>query len=222
MPLPARPAGARVGARTPGALARANRPFRCLRQRASEERGFTIIEVIVATLVVVVGLLTAYLALAVAVHSSSDVREREEGVSLARQITEDARSIPYSQLSSATLVATLQAYPGLSNTSTGSTWTIVRAGYTYTIAATLTDINDPKDTTGATDIKQFSVNVTWATYQGKQHTYTETATISSAGQDPGLQASALELASPPWGSAGITGSGSSLPNTPTMTNREST
>jgi Tfp pilus assembly protein PilV len=215
MRLPARPAGARVGARTPGPFLRADRLIARLRQRARQERGFTIVEVIVATLVIVVGLLTAYLALNVALHSSSDVREREEGVSLARQITEDARSIPYSQLASATVVTTLQAYPGLSNSSTGSTWTILRAGYTYTIAATLTDINDPKDTTGATDIKQFSVTVSWSTYQnacvgqncaGNQHTYTETATMSSAGQDPGLQSSSLALDSPPWGAAGITGS----------------
>jgi prepilin-type N-terminal cleavage/methylation domain-containing protein len=215
MRLPARSAGARVGARTPRPFPRVDRLITRLRQRAGDERGFTIVEVIVATVVIVVGLLTAYLALNVALHSSSDVRQREEGVSLARQITEDARSIPYSQLSNATIVTTLQAYPGLSNSSTGSAWTIVRAGYTYTVTATLTDITDPKDTSGATDIKQFTVTVAWSTYQGtcsgqlcagNQHQYTETATMSSAGQDPGLQATTLQLASPPWGSAGITGS----------------
>lgn len=190
---------------------------RLLARLAKEEHGFTIVEVIVATVVIVVGLLTAYFALDVALHSSADVRQREEGVALARQITEDARSIPYSQLSSATIVSTLQTYPGLANTSTGSTWTINRPapnGTTYTITATLSNINDPKDTTGGTDIKQFSVTVTWSTYQGtcagqqcagNQHAYTETATISRAGQDPGLQASGLELASPPWGAAGIGG-----------------
>jgi Tfp pilus assembly protein PilV len=205
MRLPARPAGARVGARSPRPILRADRLITSLRSRARQERGFTIVEVIVASLVIVIGLLTAFLALAVAVHSSSDVRQREEGVSLARQITEDARSIPYSQLSSATVVSTLQAYPGLANSSGGSTWTIVRAGYKYTVNATLTNINDPKDTTGATDIKQFSVTVNWSTYQGNQHAYTETATISSAGQDPGLQASALELAAALQGAAGISG-----------------
>jgi hypothetical protein len=142
----------------------------------------------------------------VAVHSSSDVRQREEGVSLARQITEDARSIPYSQLAGSTVVTTLQGYPGLANTSgSPSTWTVVRAGYTYTISASVSDINDPKDTSGATDIKQFSVTVNWNTYQGNQHQYTETATISRAGQDPGLQASALELAAALQGTAGISG-----------------
>lgn len=176
-----------------------------LRARARQEQGFTIVEVIVATLVIVIGLLTAYLALNVAVHSSSDVRQREEGVSLARQITEDARSISFSQLSSSTITSTLQGYPGLANSGSGSTWTIQRAGYTYTVAPSLTDITDPKDTTGATDIKQFSVTVTWTTYQGNTHQYTETATVSRAGQDPGLQASSLQLATPPWGSAGISG-----------------
>src|SRR5579871_569426 len=107
MRLPARSAGARVGAPSPRACLRDYRLIARLRRLARQEEGFTIVEVIVATVVLTIGLLTAYLMLAVAVHSSSDVRQREEGISLARQITEDARSIPYSQLSNSTIVTML-------------------------------------------------------------------------------------------------------------------
>jgi Tfp pilus assembly protein PilV len=203
MRLPAN-LGSRMGA---GAL-RPPLPVRRLTARAWErlrrdESGFTIVEVIVATVVLVVGLLTTFLMLNVAVHSSSDVRERENGVALARQVAEDARSIPYAQLSSSSLNSTLQGYPGLANTSGGSTWTVKRAGYTYTITDSLTGLNDPKDTTGATDVKQFTVNVSWGTFQGKTWTYSESAIISRAGQDPGLQASNLQLASPSCSTAGV-------------------
>jgi Tfp pilus assembly protein PilV len=179
--------------------------FARLRGRLREEEGFTIVEVIVATIVLTIGLLTTYLMLAVAVHSSSSVRQREEGVNLARQVTEDARSIPYSQLSTSTLVTMLQAYPGLANQGSGSAWQIKRGGYWYTVTATLNDPTTGGAPTTATSIKEVGVTVNWNTYQGNAHQYTETTLVSKAGQDPGLQASQLQLATPPWGAAGIQG-----------------
>jgi Tfp pilus assembly protein PilV len=174
-----------------------------LGQRAQAEEGFTIIEVIVATLVLVLGLLTSFLALNVAVHSSSDVRARQAAVTLARQITEDARSIPYAQIASSTIATALQAEPGLANSSSsGSTWTIVRDGFTYTVTPTVTDLNDPKDTSGNTDIKQVAIKLSWATYQNQSHSLTETATMSAAGEDPGLAASGLALYTPASGYSG--------------------
>ena len=77
--------------------------------------------------------LAAYMMLTVSTHSSSDVRAREGAVTLARQITDDARSIPYAQLQSSSIVTNLQAMPGLSNTGSGSTWTVQRNGFTYTL-----------------------------------------------------------------------------------------
>lgn len=213
MRLPARSAGARVGARTPRPGLRADRLIAWLRQRASEQAGFTIVEVIVATVVLTVGLLTAYLMLAVAVHSSGDVRAREGAVSLARQVTEDARAIPYSQLSSSNLTTLLQAFPGLSNQSTGSSWQITRDGYTYTITAGLTPIYDSKDSANASsntsvDAEQVSAAVSWSTFQGSTHTYTEYAIMTKAGQDPGLAASNIAIASPASGTSGLSGSSS--------------
>jgi Tfp pilus assembly protein PilV len=184
------------------------------RELAREEGGFTIVEVIVATIVLVVGLLTTFLMLNIAVHSSADVRQRENGVALARQVAEDARSIPYSQLASSSITSTLQGYPGLSNTSGGSTWTVKRAGYTYTLTDSLTGLNDPKDTSGATDVKQFTVSVSWGTFQGKTHTYSESAIMSRAGQDPGLQTSNLCLVT---SGAGVTGGNGTCNNAPVVT-----
>ncbi len=198
---------ANLGSRAGAGASRAPLPIRTLigtaRDRAGDERGFTIVEVIVATAVLVIGLLTTFLMLNIALHSSADVRQRENGVALARQVAEDARSIPYSQLASSTITTMLQGYPGLANTSSGPSWTVKRAGYTYTITDSLTLIPP----SGATVIKQFQVSVSWTSFQGQTHTYTETAIMSRAGQDPGLQASNLQLASPSCSTAGVQSSG---------------
>ena len=169
------------------------------------EAGFTIVETLVATLLVSVGLATVFTTLNVSTHVSADVRAREGGVTLARQITEDARSIPFSQITGVTIVAQLQAMPGLASTSSGSTWTIVRNGFTYTVTASVTTLTDPKDASGAIDIKEVTATVNWTTYQGRTHTVTETTSLSRAGQDPGLTASNLALAAAQQGVAGISG-----------------
>ncbi|HWD76675.1 MAG TPA: hypothetical protein VG371_16185, partial [Solirubrobacteraceae bacterium] len=159
-------------------------------------------------LVLTIGLLAAFMMLSINLHASADARAREGGVTLARQITEDARSIPYSQLSSTTIASQLQAMPGLTSASSGSDWTIVRAGLTYTVTAGVSTLTDPKDTSGAVnaaDIKQVRASVTWKTSQGKTHQVTETTAMSTAGQDPGLIASSLALAASQQGVAGISG-----------------
>ena len=180
------------------------------RRWVAADDGFTVIEALVAAVVLAVGLLAAFAVLTVSVHASADVRARQGAVTLARQITEDARSIPYSQISGSTIVAQLQVMPGLAGSASGSNWTIVRNGFTYTVTAGVTAVNDPKDQSGAVDIKQVAVTVTWTTFQGKSHTYTEATTLSVAGQDPGLIASALTLYT---SGAGISGT----PTAPVIT-----
>jgi Tfp pilus assembly protein PilV len=164
-------------------------------QRFAEQQGFTILEALAAALVLAVGLLGALMMLVISDHASQDVRAREAAVTLARQITESAREIPYSQINGSTIVGQLQAMPGLANQSSGSTWTISRSRVSYTVTVTVPPaIVDPKDTTGVPDdIKQVTANVSWTTFQGKSHTVTETTTLTRAGQDPGLVASGLQL-----------------------------
>ena len=178
-----------------------------MRSRAAEEDGFTIVEALVASVVLVVGLLTAFSVLAIADHASATVRAREGGVALARQIDEDVRSLDYSQISSSSVVSSLQAMPALANSSSGSTWTVLRGPTgnqtTYTITVTVNSFNDAYDTSGSTsDVKQVAVTVSWKTFQGKTSQYTETTTLTAAGQDPGLIVSNLALYSPSSGYSG--------------------
>lgn len=176
-------------------------------KRLRAQDGFTLIEALVASMVLVVGLLTAYSILVISDHASASVRAREGGVALTRQVTEDVRAIDYSQVSSSTVVGLLQAMPDLANTSSGSTWTVLRGPggnqVTYTISVRVNSFNDAHDSSGSTnDIKQVAVTVSWTTFQGKTSQYTETTTLTSAGQDPGLIASNLVLSSPTSGWSG--------------------
>lgn len=206
----ARPARGRIGAGAPRLPLPVRRLLGRMRWRVSEDAGFTIVEALVAALILTIGLLTTFMMLDASTHASADVRAREGAVTLARQITEDARSIPYAEISGSTIVSTLQSMPGLANSTTGSTWKIVRNRVTYTITVSVTPVSDSKDTSGAVDLQEIAATVSWRTFQGKSHQYTETTTLSKAGQDPGLIASGLALAQADQTEAGI-----SCPSTPT-------
>ncbi len=164
-----------------------------------------------------VGLLSTFLILDVASKTSLLVKARENGVALARELSEDSRSIPYSQLAPGTIVNQLQALPSMANVGSGSTWQISRAGLTYTVTASECAIDDPADGYGTHDntfcadstvpngttltdsnpfdLKRVTVTVSW-TLRGTTHSVTETAMITGAGEATGLQTSALQVATP--------------------------
>jgi hypothetical protein len=186
--------------------------------RLANSEGFTIVETIVASVVLVVGLLGAFLMLDVAAATSSAARARAGATNLARELSEDSRAIPWSQIDPSTIVSQLQQFPGLANTSGGSTWQVSRSGFTYTVTASACYVDDPKDGYGdhsgggfcadstvpagvtltdptPIDLKRVSVNVSW-TVQNLTHTVSEVATLTSAGQALGLQTSGLMEATP--------------------------
>jgi Tfp pilus assembly protein PilV len=119
--------------------------------RLGREDGLTIIEVLVATIVLTVGLLGTFGLINTTTKTSAQTHDREGAVSLARQIVEDAHTIPFDQLAPGTVVEKLQALPGLENATPGSTWTIVRGasntqqGATYTVTAHACYIDEPRN-----------------------------------------------------------------------------
>jgi Tfp pilus assembly protein PilV len=120
--------------------------------RPSSEDGLTIIEVLVATIVLSVGLLGTFGLINTTTKTTAQTHDREGAVSLARQIVEDAHTIPFDQLAPGTaLEEKLQAMPGLENATPGPTWTIVRGasntqqGATYTVTVHACYIDEPKN-----------------------------------------------------------------------------
>jgi Tfp pilus assembly protein PilV len=167
------------------------------RRRLRDEDGWGLVEALVAALLLSVGLLATFVMLDATVEASYVTRAREGGVTLARQLTDDARSIPFSQLSSGTIEAQLQALPGLANQSSGPDWEIARRGVTYTVTTSVTSYNDTKDATasGELAVKEVAATVQW-TVGGLTRTFQEVATMSSAGQVLGLSTSNLDMVSP--------------------------
>jgi type II secretory pathway pseudopilin PulG len=180
------------------------------------EGGFTMIETLIAAFVLAVGIGGLFGMLSISVKATGSSRAREGATNLAQEILEDARTIPYAQLSPTDIVSELQTMNGLANTSGTSTWQITRRGYTYTITASECSIDDPKDKFGKhdstfcadsnkegteaedsqpADMKRITVDVTWPA-RGRSPRVHEVETLTAAGQTVGLTASGLKLLSP--------------------------
>jgi type II secretory pathway pseudopilin PulG len=136
-------------------------------RRVAAEDGFTIVEVVVAIIVLVVGLLGALVLINSANATTAANKARTGGVNLAREVADASRAVledvPYSQLSSgcpapsspenpcpttSPLVAALQAQPGLASSSSGD-WQLERDGVDYTIGVAVCSMDDPADGAGS-------------------------------------------------------------------------
>lgn len=143
MPVLGRSVGARVGARAPRS------PLR-IRSRVCEQGGFTIVEVLVAAVVLVVGLGATLQMLVTADHSISTTRLRQQETSLAREVLEDARGLAFTQLTPTAIASALQAAVPQATVS-GSNLVVTRAvassgtPTSFTIAFNVCSLDDPSD-----------------------------------------------------------------------------
>jgi prepilin-type N-terminal cleavage/methylation domain-containing protein len=113
-----------------------------------DERGFTLIEVMMAASVLLIGILGVVTLVNAANGATTSSKAREQGLALARDMTEGARSIRYQALEPATVTSKLKAMPGFTDAG-GSGWTIVRRGIRYTVSFGVCSVDDPSDGTGA-------------------------------------------------------------------------
>jgi hypothetical protein len=199
--------------------------------------GFTLIEALMAAVILIVGLIGLLGLLDVSVKASAQTRAREGATNLAREILEDAHSIPYGQIVPTSIEGQLQAMNGLANATPGSGWHIKRRGFEYTVAVNECAIDNPKDgiaeTHGSTfcaeqpewkvgdvldtepeDLKRITAEVSW-TFQKHTATVKQVSTLTAAGQGIGLIATKLEITSPY-----NTEVSKSTPTTPVITNKE--
>jgi Tfp pilus assembly protein PilV len=115
-----------------------------------DEDGFTLIEVMAAALVLVVGMLSILAVLQQGMQKTSLNRQRVTATNLVREITEAARTVTYASITNAQAAAALQAAkPELASTSSGS-WTVKRGSTTYTVAVIACAFDDPADKIAAT------------------------------------------------------------------------
>jgi type II secretory pathway pseudopilin PulG len=115
--------------------------------RAVNERGFTLIEVLIACLVLIVGVVGMMGTLNAIAHTTRLNREHQAQTSLARELIEDARTLAYTQLTPQTLAGALQAkVAGASVSAQGLS--VTRSIYTFNAALSVCSLDDPSDGTG--------------------------------------------------------------------------
>ena len=108
-----------------------------------DESGYTLVELLVAALVLVLGVLGSFALLDGANRTTVSNNARMGATNLAREILENARSIDYDKLNDAQIVDALQAKPGMN--ATGTPWLVSRRGIQYTVETSVCTFDDPKD-----------------------------------------------------------------------------
>jgi prepilin-type N-terminal cleavage/methylation domain-containing protein len=178
------------------------------RRRLSDQAGFTLIEVLVAMSILLAGVL-AMLALFDRANAATVVdRQREGATSLAREITEGARGVPFDDLvNTVSLNAELQAMPGLEDDSAGGgPYTVMRRGTAFTVVTSVCTVDDGKDGGGSRpsstsfcpdstsagtvdanpeDYRRVTATVSW-THQGITRSVTQTGIVNNPGSGPGV------------------------------------
>ncbi len=90
---------------------------------ARDSGGFAMIEVLAATVVLAAGLGATFLMLNAALHATSTDRIRQAETSVARELTEDTRSLAYTSLTPSGIASALQSVVS-GSTASGSTLTV--------------------------------------------------------------------------------------------------
>jgi prepilin-type N-terminal cleavage/methylation domain-containing protein len=115
----------------------------------ANERAFTMVEVMVAIAILLVGVLGAIGLADVANKGTGQSNGRDGATSIARRVLETARQIPYDSLTTSDAPAAIQAAaPDLQTTAPGG-WTLDRTGFTYTLSFEACAVDDPTDGLGA-------------------------------------------------------------------------
>jgi hypothetical protein len=115
--------------------------------RTRRELGFTLIEVIVAMLLLLGGVLGTVALIDQASSTTGATKAREGGTALVRELLEGSRAIPYDTLTATSIDGDLQARAEFADVG-GSGWVIERRDFEYTVEAELCLVDDPSDRSG--------------------------------------------------------------------------
>ena len=114
------------------------------RRALADQGGFTLVEVMVAVIILLAGVLGALTLLDGANAATSRTKTREAATNLAREMIESARSVPYPELTTPDMTAAMQAQPGLDDVNGATGWQIRRRNVLFTIAPTACSVDDDK------------------------------------------------------------------------------
>src|SRR5829696_8556031 len=114
-----------------------------------DEAGFTIVEVLVSALILIIGVLATVSVVDAANGATTAHKRREAATNLARDVVEQSGALAYDDVTPAKLATALQARPGLADSSADAGYTIDRRGVAYAVAVEACSLDDPHDGTGS-------------------------------------------------------------------------
>ena len=174
----------------------------------SSEAGFTLVEITIAMVVLLVGVLGTLSLVDGANRSSAMTRAREGSTNLNRDVVETVRTIRFTALAQSNVQAALQAQPGLADADAAAAgWQVVRRGTTYTLGVTVCTVDDPEDGIGShvaggfcsnpaltnpvddnpADMKRVTVSSSWSDTAGA-HTTRQSTLIATSDRGPAIEA----------------------------------
>jgi prepilin-type N-terminal cleavage/methylation domain-containing protein len=117
----------------------------------NDESGFTLVEILVAITILLVGVLGVTTMISVSDKTTVINNSRQGATAVVRRALETSRSLSFRSIKSATIASSIQAAsPDLATTQAG-TWKVARDGYVYTLDATVCRVDDDSDGYGAHD-----------------------------------------------------------------------
>lgn len=119
-------------------------------QRPSDE-GFTIIEILVAMVILLVGVLAMTQFITTGLASTWRTTAREQGTNLARDLLERSRQVGYASTTNTAAPAALRAALADAGALSGSSFTVNRRNVDYTVNVFACSIDDPSDGAGVGD-----------------------------------------------------------------------
>lgn len=191
--------------------------------RLRDQSGFSLIELLVAMVVLLIGVSGTIAMLDGANARTVENRSREAGTGLAREVVERTRSLAYPSITSAGLVSQLQAMEGLADDDSAEPgWQIKRRGFSFTVSMSACSANDPKDGLGThdsaswcagtaagtadrnpDDYKRVTVDLVWDEPDARGRVHEQTL-INSPGNaaGPGVTALTLDMSTSPQDTVG--------------------
>lgn len=167
-------------------------------RRLAGNAGFTLVEIMVAITILLIGVLGVVTMVSAANKASTVTAGRQGALSLIRRVIETGRAVPYSSLKSTGLAGILQSQaPDLASTSGGGPWTVQRGGFTYTLTASVCLVDDGADgygAHGASDPNWCADSTQTGTADGQSHDYKRlsvTASWTAGGQTKTLTQAGL-------------------------------
>ena len=186
------------------------------------ERGMTLVETLVAAVLLVTGVLGTFALVDIADRSNSDSSSREAATNISREVLEAAQSTPYAKIGSADWIRPrLAALPDGTGSvaapnGTTNTTSVTRRKVTYSVTVTWCSVDDGRDGQGdhtltpgwcsdstavgtadaqPEDFKRVGVRLTWS-LRGRQQSLYQVATFSASGAAVGPTVGSLTITSP--------------------------